>query len=64
MVDPELFKKLKKGDVQEIKLLGEYILRSNDHNQVYLTRGGKKHYYLTDTFIKHFFIIKKTDETV
>ena len=46
-----MLKKLKKGEIFCIPLADGYFLRKDEYNQYYLSRGGKKRYYLTYRFL-------------
>lgn len=54
MLDKKLFKKLKEGTLSRIPLKSGYYLSINEYRQVYLSRGGKKKYFLTDSFVSSF----------
>jgi hypothetical protein len=49
------YHKLKQSE-SIIHLFSDFILISNKYHQIYISRGGKKKYYLTDNFIKAFFV--------
>jgi len=54
------FRKLKQIECR-IHLFGDFILSSNKYHQIYISRGGKKRYYLDDNLIKAFFITEDKD---
>ena len=52
MINRKELKMLKSGEIDYIPLPDGYQLSINENNQVYISRGGKKHYYLSDNFLK------------
>ena len=55
MIEYDDFKRLKSYECS-VGLFNDFILSSNRYHQIFISRGGKKRYYLTDNFIKLFFI--------
>ena len=51
MINRKDLRALRRGEIPHIMLPDGYMLKLDDYNKVFLSRGGKKHYYLTDTFL-------------
>lgn len=44
-------KRLKNGEIEQIFLRDRYLLKIDSDRKIFLSRGGKKRYYLTNAFI-------------
>ena len=54
------YQRLKQAECT-VHLFNDYRLTSNKYHQIFISRGGKKRYYLTDNLIKVFFIDKEEE---
>jgi len=52
----DLFKQLKNGAVECVYLNDKYMLKVDEDRKVYLSRGGKRKYYLENTFVFKYLI--------
>ena len=50
------YKELRSNPEMIVNLHDGFILRSNEYRQIFISRGGKKEYFLTDKFIKRYLI--------
>ena len=46
-----MVKQLKSGEVEKIYLRDGYILKLDPDRKIFISKGGKKRYYLTNAFI-------------
>ena len=51
MLTRDLVKQLKSGELEKIYLRDGYILKVDPDRKMFISRGGKKRYYLTNAFI-------------
>lgn len=51
MLTRDLVKQLKSGEIEKIYLRDGYILKVDPDRKIFISRGGKKRYYLTNSFI-------------
>lgn len=51
MINRKDLKDLRSGKLPEILLPDGYILRLDDYNKIFISRGGKRRYYLSDKFL-------------
>lgn len=61
MINHREFKLLKSGTIDFIPLPDGYQLSINNEGQIFLSRGGKRRYYLSDKFVKSLYCKKQTD---
>jgi hypothetical protein len=61
MINHREFKLLKSGAIDFIPLPDGYQLSINCEGQIFLSRGGKRKYYLSDKFVKSLYCRKQTD---
>jgi len=51
MINRKDLRALRRGEIPHIILPDGYMLKLDDYNKIFISRGGKKHYYLTDAFL-------------
>jgi len=56
MLTKDLLKQLKSGKINQVFLLGKYILKADEDGKVFISRGGKRKYYLEDYLLHQFFM--------
>jgi cobalamin biosynthesis Co2+ chelatase CbiK len=64
MISHKELQLLKSGAVEFIPLPDGYQLSMNESNQIFLSRGSKKKYYLTDAFLRCLYSKKNIDQTL
>ena len=52
MINRKDLKALRQGIIPYILLPDGYMLKIDDYDKITISRGGKKHYYLTDSFLE------------
>lgn len=50
MINKKEIKLLKSGELDFIPMTDGYMLRVSEQGQIFITRGGKKRYFLSDRF--------------
>lgn len=64
MISHQELKLLKSGEIEFIPLPEGYRLTANEERQIFISRGGKKKYFLTDDFLKHLYSKKNINQTM
>lgn len=64
MINRKDLKALRRGEIPHIMLPDGYMLKLDDYNKIFISRGGKKHYYLTDTFLEMLVNKKQTNNNM
>jgi len=51
MISRRHLKSLRKGDITQILLPDGYMLKLDDYKKIFISRGGKKKYYMSDKLL-------------